>query len=153
MGGPSRPVRGDTTTAFLILLGEHFINKHVGVLLRFYQIFKGLDTNSCLFKETRGSEACEPMSSWPLGPALTVLVPDSRPFVVPSMLTLTPFQMPLRAACVVVVPVTASLTSRPCVCRVVDACLDKTGKSRLFCELWKNRPCLFGGPNNLEHAG
>ena len=44
--GPSRRVRGDTTTAFLILLGEHFINKHVGVLERFLTFAKEVTRTS-----------------------------------------------------------------------------------------------------------
>ena len=72
-------------------------------MLRFYQIFKGLDTNSCLFKETDVSESMGTPVVVPLGPALTVLVPDSWHFVVTfPQLTLV-LWMPLRAACVVVV--------------------------------------------------
>ena len=47
----------------------------------------------------------ETLSSLPLGPALTVLAPDSRPVVVPfPRLTLVMFHMSLRAGCVIVVP-------------------------------------------------
>ena len=39
----------------------------------------------------------------PLGPALTVLAPDSRPVVVTFPYTLVMFHMSLRAGCVIVV--------------------------------------------------
>ena len=119
---------------------------------RFSQLFKGLDTNSCLFKETHGSEACEPMSSLPLGPTLTAQAPDSRSFIPSFLSTLLPVSDVRCSTRVVVVPrggvvdVAATLV-------VLWGLLFETGKSGSFCELRKICPCLFGCPKNLEHVG